>query len=210
LTDRSTKFLAMSPATDTRQRIVDAARDLIYARSYADVGVQAICGEARVKKGSFYHFFPSKRDLTLAVVDELVETFRAHLARAFEPDLPPMARFERLIGLTYELQRDLKAAGGCMLGCPFGNLAVEMSTQDEVLRRRLDAVFGQLQGYFERTVADAVAAGEMPPVDVRATAQAMFAFLEGVILVAKTANDPDLIPRLGPAIRDIRVAAPRE
>ncbi|MGD2083259.1 MAG: TetR/AcrR family transcriptional regulator [Chromatiales bacterium] len=199
----------MSSGTDTRRRIVDAARDLIYARSYSDVGVQSICGEAGVKKGSFYHFFPSKRDLTLAVVDELMATFRAHLGRAFEPDVPPMARFDRFVRLTYDLQRDLKAARGCTLGCPFGNLAVEMSTQDEILRRRLGAVFAELQGFLEQAVAEAVERGEMPPVDVKATAQAMFAFIEGVMLLAKTGNDPELILRLGPALREIRVAPER-
>ena len=35
---------------DTRQRLIDSARQLIYSRSYADVGVQAICEHAEVKK----------------------------------------------------------------------------------------------------------------------------------------------------------------
>ncbi|NNF95750.1 MAG: TetR/AcrR family transcriptional regulator, partial [Halobacteria archaeon] len=51
---------------DTYQRIVDSAKQLMHASSYADVGVAAICEKAEVKKGSFYHFFPSKQELTLA------------------------------------------------------------------------------------------------------------------------------------------------
>ena len=30
----------MDTRTDTRQRLIDSDRDLIYARSYSDVGVQ--------------------------------------------------------------------------------------------------------------------------------------------------------------------------
>ena len=86
----------MDTVTDTRQRIIDSARELIYARSYTDVGVQQICDNAGVKKGSFYHFFPSKRDLTLAVLDQLQVFFRdTILNRAFAADIPPLQRIER-------------------------------------------------------------------------------------------------------------------
>jgi TetR/AcrR family transcriptional repressor of nem operon len=90
-TDRSTRLQAMDSRTDTRQRLIDSARDLIYARSYSDVGVQEICDRAGVRKGSFYHFFPSKRDLTLAVLDQFQAFFRQEiLGRAFTGDLPPL------------------------------------------------------------------------------------------------------------------------
>jgi len=54
----------MNAQLDTYDRILLAARELIHARSYAEVGVAAICDQAQVKKGSFYHFFPSKQALT--------------------------------------------------------------------------------------------------------------------------------------------------
>ena len=57
---------------DTQKRILDSASELIHARSYADVGVSAICEHAGVKKGSFYHFFRSKQELTLTVLDTYI------------------------------------------------------------------------------------------------------------------------------------------
>jgi TetR/AcrR family transcriptional repressor of nem operon len=60
----------MDKTRDTRQRIINAAQALIYQRSYNEVGVQEICDHAKVQKGSFYHFFPSKSDLALAVLDK--------------------------------------------------------------------------------------------------------------------------------------------
>src|SRR5690348_13640199 len=59
---------AKEPAP-TRDRIVHAAARLILARSYQVVGVNEICEVASVQKGSFYHFFPSKTDLAIAVID---------------------------------------------------------------------------------------------------------------------------------------------
>ena len=54
--DRPVNYsFGMDIVHDTKQRLLDAAFALFYARSYADVGVQEICEKAGVKKGSFYH-----------------------------------------------------------------------------------------------------------------------------------------------------------
>ena len=60
----------------TQQRILDAAIELMYAQSYAEVGIAAICEKAGVQKGSFYHFFKSKQDLAMAVLEENFAEFK--------------------------------------------------------------------------------------------------------------------------------------
>lgn len=191
---------------DTRYRLIGSARDLIYSRSYAGVGVAEICDRAEVKKGSFYHFFPSKRELTLAVIDDLRVTLEDRvLIPAFARDLPPMQRFQRFIDALYAFQRGTAAVSGRLLGCPFGNLALELATSDEDIRRRLAAVFAGIQARFEQVLTEAVSAGEIGDIDVPATAQAMLAYMEGVLMMAKTANDPSLIKKLGPAFAEVRI-----
>ncbi len=187
----------MGRVSEARQRILESARGLIYSRSYAGVGVQEICERAGVKKGSFYHFFPSKRDLTLAVLDEC----RAHsleiIARAFQPGIPPLARLDRYVEMGYETQVRIKKETGHMPGCPFSNLASELSTQDEVIRKRLDGIFRDLAAPIEQALRDAVEEGALPNIDIRTSAQAVLAYWEGVVLLAKTRNDPRLILKLG-------------
>jgi TetR/AcrR family transcriptional repressor of nem operon len=136
----------MQPLADTQQRILDSAHELFYSRSYADVGVAAICEHAGVKKGSFYHYFPSKRELTLAVVDKYYADLKEHfIDKAFADDLPPLARLERLAEIAYQFQKQIMHDTGRVLGCPFGNLATELSTQDEIIRTKLQRVFAKLQ-----------------------------------------------------------------
>jgi len=196
----------MAAQPDTYDRILHAARELIHSRSYADVGVAAICDQAQVKKGSFYHFFPSKQELTLAVLDIYYAEMKAHLLdQAFDSGLPPMARLQRLGELAYEFQARTKQACGHVLGCPFGNLASELATQDETIRLKVDSLFAKLQKASHETLEEAIAIGEIPPIDVTATAQAMFAYFEGVVLLAKTHNDPELLHRLLPAMTQIRI-----
>lgn len=196
----------MMTQADTRQRILDSARALIYRRSYADVGVAEICAEAGVKKGSFYHFFPSKRDLTLAVLDAtFADLKRDLLDQAFADDVPPLARLRRFVAMNVRLQGDLHRETGILPGCPFGNLAAEQATQDQALRTKVAGLFGQVSAELRTALREAVAGGEIGPVDSDATATAMLAYLEGVILLAKTQNDPAVLERLLPAMLDIRI-----
>ena len=183
-----------------------AARELIYSRSYADVGVAAICERAGVKKGSFYHFYPSKRDLTIAVLDAYYWEMKANmLDQAFSPTLPPLRRLERFAELLYEFQKIHADRTGHMLGCPFGNLAVELSTQDEPIRQKVADIFAKVRGGIRQTLREAVETGAIQDIDVDATAHAMLAYLEGVMLMAKTRNDPEVIRQLFPALAQIRI-----
>ena len=200
----------MSPSRDTRERILASARELIYTRSYADVGVAQICAAAEVKKGSFYHFFPSKRDLTLAVLDEAYADAKHRLLdQAFDPTLSPLDRLQCFVELNTRIQSGLFDETGFVPGCQFGNLAAEQATQDSVLRDKVDALLGRLQAEIRVALDDAVAAGEIGTIDVDATAAAMLAYFEGVLLLAKTRNDPGVLEQLLPAMLDIRISAAR-
>ncbi|MEN8180439.1 MAG: TetR/AcrR family transcriptional regulator [Pseudomonadota bacterium] len=196
----------MNAAVNTRQRILESARDLIYARSFSEVGVAAICDSAGVKKGSFYHFFHSKQELTLAVIDEFFIEFKQRIfAQAFSANLSPLNRFRKLADLAYRFQKEIADEIGHTLGCPFGNIAAEMSTQDEHLRHKVETVFNQMEGHFRDTLDAAVACGEVDEINIPATAKAMLAYAEGIMLMAKTHNDPEVIRELMPAMADIRI-----
>ena len=198
----------MIPDTDTRTRtrILATAREMFHSRSYANVGIQEICDGARVQKGSFYHFFPSKQGLALAVIDDVADEW-AHgfVAEAFDPELPPVERLDYMIDAAYYWQLASRDLEGRMPGCLFGNLALEMSTRDDVMRAKLNAVFDRAKDKFRTTLDEAVQTGAMAALDTEATASAMLAYLEGIILLAKSRNDPDLILTLGPAIKTLRI-----
>ena len=200
----------MTQVHDTRQRLLDTAEKLFYARSYEDVGVQEICREAGVKKGSFYHFFPSKRDLTLAILDASWKRYREiMLAQVFARDIPPLKRIERLLDSQYRHHKAVKDETGQVMGCPYGNLAGEMSTQDEGIRERLKRIFRDLEAPIEEVLNEAMAAGDLAELDSRATAGAMVAYLEGLTLMAKTWNDPEIVRALGPAMLKLAVPVTR-
>lgn len=197
----------MKNTTDTYQRIIESAQELIHASSYSDVGVAAICEKAKVQKGSFYHFFSSKQDLTLAVIDKNSSDMKAYVIdQAFQASLSPLERLQRFFDLIIETQTRIHQQSDRVYGCPFGNLATEMSTQDEGIRTKLGTSFNNLEDLMAQTLKEAVDTKETDPINnVEHTAQAILAYFQGILLMAKTQNDPNVLKQLVPAALKIRL-----
>lgn len=188
----------MGQVSDAKEKLVQSALDLMYGRSYASVGVQELCEQAGVQKGSFYHFFASKRDLTLAALERQRELGRCTILEpAFCPERPPLRRIEAWFDRLYEHAATMKRKTGCVPGCVVGNLAVELSTQDEVIRHKVADLLTDLTRVIEQTVAEAIKRKDLPAQNPKIVAEAVVAYMEGVTLMAKTHNDPTLIKRLG-------------
>jgi len=192
----------MGRTSDARSRLIESAFGLWFARSYSDVGVNEICAHAGVRKGSFYHFFPSKSDLALAVIGEVERRFQTEIVGVYleGPDVPPLERLEKLIEHNYVVAVAGKDESGHVYGCPIGNLATEMATQDEVLRGRLDTFFDHWAAAFTALLDEAVARGDVPPHDTRTAGLSLLAYVQGVSVLVKTRNDPSLIRTIGPTI----------
>ena len=198
----------MGRTSTAKEKLVISAIELIGNRSYNAVGVQELCDHSGVKKGSFYHFFPSKRDLTLEALDTMWGKFKEEmLDPIFNSDMSAFDKFNVLINKSYEYQADTKDCTGCVTGCGIGNLALELSTQDEIIRQKIEQIFEEWSQYFENTIVDAINEGDLSvDTDPRSTAQAVLAYMEGVSLMGKTFNDPTMISRLGEGISKICIS----
>jgi TetR/AcrR family transcriptional repressor of nem operon len=187
----------MGRVSSARERLLDSALELIRARSYTSVGVQQLCEHAGVKKGSFYHFFPSKEALTLALLDRQWQAFR-ELAReeAFRPHIPPVTRIRRFVALHGREQAAARSSCGRVPGCQFGNLAVELSTLSEPVREKLECIFAEQTAMLESALDDAVLAGDIATIDVPDTARAILAYVQGLIMFAKLHDRPALLDEL--------------
>jgi TetR/AcrR family transcriptional repressor of nem operon len=189
----------MGRQSDARERLICTAGELWHTRSYAGVGVSEICDHAGVQKGSFYHFFASKQELALAVIDAgWHQRGVCEMAPILTGPLPPLERLARFLEGGLERQLQLKEATGHTVGCSFGNLVVELATVDDVLRERLSRLLDEWAGLIQRTLDDAVAAGDLPEIDTWQAARAILAYIEGLGVTIKAKDDPnaarDLLP----------------
>jgi len=199
----------MGRTSDAREKLIESAVELIHSRSYSEVGVNELCKHAGVKKGSFYHFFPSKQDLTLAALDQFMEMFRREFSGpSFAGDLPASERIQQVFEVMYQHQRTTLDATGHVWGCPVGNLALELSTQDEPIRQKVQQVFEMMMEMVEQLLREAVSDGDLPELDITITAQALLAYIEGVLLISKTWNDPEIIRQLATKVPQLLSPSP--
>lgn len=102
------------------------------AKSYNGAGLNEILNDAGVPKGSFYHFFKSKEELGVAVIQnsfiENTEKLRQALA---SPNLSPLARLEDY----FVRARDEINSRELRQECLICKLALELSSLSEPLRQ---------------------------------------------------------------------------
>ncbi|GIF71616.1 TetR/AcrR family transcriptional regulator [Asanoa siamensis] len=187
----------MGRTSDARDKILEAAKVLIEQRGYSALGVAEICATAGVPKGSFYYFFESKQALALTVIDEHWAAQRAQWLAALDGPGDPLRRLRTLFEATEEVQRAGQRRSGVVVGCLFGNLALELSNQAEEIRTRLQEIFEAQIDLIERVVVEAKEAGLAGAgVDTREAARSIVAQIEGRVLLAKLLNDPTALDTL--------------
>jgi TetR/AcrR family transcriptional repressor of nem operon len=177
-----------APGRSTREAIVAVATRLMQVRGYHGTSLDDVLGESGVGKGSFYHYFRSKEELGYAIIDQIIERFRARtLDPCFaDPSVKRLTQIRCFLDRVVQTQRE----GNCVGGCPLGNLASELSDVHEGFRARLARVFTAWREKLIEALRDAQARGEVSTAcEAEAVAQFLVAALEGAILMTKLTKD---------------------
>jgi TetR/AcrR family transcriptional repressor of nem operon len=176
-----------------KERLTDAALDLIWHNSYGATSVDAICERAGAKKGSFYYFFKSKSALTAAALEAEWNKNKKNMDALFSPTVPPLERFDRYFEYVHGHLAELQKTCGSILGCPLLTIGSEVGTQDEAVRETVERIWDRKIRYFESAIRDAHAQGLIEAPDPQAKAKMLFACYHGTLTQARIQNDVELI-----------------
>jgi AcrR family transcriptional regulator len=140
---------------------------------------------AKANSGSFYHFFSSKEDLLLAVLDRYTAMLHpALLEPAWEGVTDPIERIFALLARY----RMLILQTDCTYGCPIGRLALEISPEQReahrLLAQNFDGWAAAVRECLER------AADRLPrDVDRERLSQFVLAVMEGGVMLSRSHRD---------------------
>jgi AcrR family transcriptional regulator len=174
----------MPPVTDTRQRLIDAAGELFWERGYAATGLSDILAAAGARGGSLYHFFPTKDDLLLAVIDHQAALVETSIENALAAEQEPRAKVLAMV----ELYRRYMQRTACTLGCPLTNLTGEVGDSHPAAAVKLAAFSDRIVARLAEHLAGALA-----QADARRIARSVLCMVQGALLQARASHRPEAL-----------------
>lgn len=183
----------------SRDKLIDAAIELILARGFSSTTVDEICARAGVAKGSFYYAFSSKEELGVAALDAFDAGHQVAFASSGfleEPD-PETRLFVLLDHIISEAKSLFE--NGCLLG----NLSLDTSEDLPLIHKRLSELFEHNIVNFETLIAPCLekVVGESVPT-ARQLSEKLAAQIEGALVLSRGTGDWDYLPRLLTLYRD--------
>lgn len=169
----------------TKDRIILAARELFHTQGYHATSMAEILKKADANSGSLYYFFKSKSELLLAVLGWYEEMLYPEVMDpAFAMTADPIERvFAVLAGY-----REMLVMTHCTLGCPIGNLALELVDCEPEIRARIELNFTNWCKAIEKCLREA--ADRLPrDIDLEQMSRFVLTVMEGGILQARGHQD---------------------
>ena len=176
-------------AKDKKTEIIKAGMGIIARQGFNSTGIDAILKQANVPKGSFYHYFPSKQQFGLSVLDHFAvgidRIFASYLADETKTPLNRLRDCMESLVARFEINN-------CSIGCLAANLGQEMADQSEEFRQKLANIFQNWIASFEKCLEEAQETGEISDaLSPAALAGFLLAGFEGALLISKVNKSPE-------------------
>ena len=159
---------------ETRARILDAAVRRFAVVGYDAASVDDICSEAGVSKGAFYHHYPTKQAIFLALMQGWLKLIDNGMDAARKDTVP-----ETLIHMTNLLPGVFAAAEDRL---PMFLEFWLQASRDETIWKAMIAPYHHYQDQFARLVEDGMAAGSLKTTDAQLAAQVIVSLAVGLVL----------------------------
>lgn len=173
-----------------RERLLEAARDVIRARGFAATTVDDLCKAAGVTKGAFFHHFESKEALGVAAAAFWAETTSAFFATApYHHHADPLDRVLGYIAFRKEIIDGELAAFTCLVG----TMTQEVYASHPAIRDACAASIFAHAATIEPDIAAAMATHSVA-ADWTAASLAIHsqAVLQGAFILAKATGDAEV------------------
>lgn len=176
------------PSTDTRERLLDAAQDLIQRRGLNAMSFQDLSDSVGIRKASVHHHFASKAKMVDALLARYLNDFRASLDEIVSSRASGKTKLKRYCGLFV----DTLASNGNDKGCLCGMLLAELVSLDETGRQKVRQFLEANSSALESIL---VAGADDRTLKLQGsntiTARLVLATLEGGLLVARCDGGPE-------------------
>jgi TetR/AcrR family transcriptional repressor of nem operon len=170
----------------TRERILQAAAELIAERGVAGTSLDDVRERAHASKSQLYLYFADREELLRGVAETTCDAVLAGQAEALD-GFDSFDGIERYLAAVVAMQ----VAAGAHGGCPIGSLAGQLAEGDDVAREILAGGFRRWESGLRMGLEAMAARGDLNPgADPAALATQTLAILQGGLLLTQVRRDP--------------------
>ena len=159
---------------ETRGRILDAAVRRFAIAGYDAASVDDICAEAGVSKGAFYHHFPTKQAVFLALMQGWLAMIDLGMEAVHQDSVP-----ETLVTMTDLLPGVFAAAENRL---PMFLEFWLQASRDETVWKAIIAPYRHYQEHFSKLIQAGMDEGSLKPVEPEVAAQVIVSLAVGLVL----------------------------
>jgi len=139
----------------TKERILNAAEEIMLEGSFHSVGLNRILSAVKVPKGSFYHYFKSKEQFGVEMLRHYTEYENAKRREVLLVTYSIEDPVERLLEFFSSVIDVMeKSEGKC--SCLVQKLAAEVSNFSEPMREELEKGFSETMYIIEQVLDEAI------------------------------------------------------
>ncbi len=173
--------------TFDEQAVIADAMTVFWRKGYEATSIDDLVQATGINRASMYSTFGSKEGLLLAALDHYVLAVNRERLKMLEGKGTVRAcltaYFDSLIAFS--------TGDGRGLGCLLTNTAIELSPRNARVRKKLKAIFEQVEAAFRRLLERGQAAGEIgPDKDPNALAHFFLTTVQGLRVIARADPDP--------------------
>jgi TetR/AcrR family transcriptional regulator, fatty acid metabolism regulator protein len=167
----------------TRERILDAAMNIFAHKGYHSAKLDEIAAESQTSKGSIYFHFPNKERLFIALVDQFADLLERRVVAAIEQQPKGMGRVKVALETCLQTFGRYRRPAKILLVQAMG-----LGTTFEEKRLEVNDRFARL---IETYLLEAVAVGDIEPVDAELVAHAWMGAIYQIVIRWVYTGEPD-------------------
>ena len=180
---------------ETRQRILSVARELSLKQGYISTPIDEVIEKSGITKGSFFHHFPNKQALCIALIEEFStlesRLMNGSLEKAKKLSKDPLQQLLIFIGLIQERYEEPKED---YIGCLFASYSYQNQLEHKEVKDLITGTLNQWKNQLDELIQAVLK--KYPPTNEIKTEELAEMFLvtiEGAYVMSRIMDDTSIM-----------------
>jgi TetR/AcrR family transcriptional repressor of nem operon len=164
------------------EKLLNAGEKLLLADGYSRTSVDSVCTEAGVTKGSFYHYFKTKEDLGVRVLERWINRTASTLEAGPHQNISDP--IQAVLVYVEHVADSVDTLWGS--GCLVGNLSMDLASSSERMQHSVEKIFrGFVDQHAEMFKSIIIAVDNPKLPSAEGLAELFLSTIEGSIVIGK-------------------------